>query len=180
MQFIKPSYVQQLLKLKTPEDIERWREDRRANFPTKSKRELINSEKLSRHNENGLNVNDFNQFEYNKFNNNKYNHHHNKFNKNKSNDRFNKNNKFNKQNKRPFQKKNQQSNEPKEKKFKSNQEQESKEATSNSKLIDNLNVTNESSSTNLENQSTDQKNKPGHFKRKRQPTLLEKVNFGFY
>ena len=42
MQFIKPNYIQRLLKLKTPEDIQEWREERKANFPTKAKREANN------------------------------------------------------------------------------------------------------------------------------------------
>ena len=39
MQFIKPGHIQRLLKLKTPEDIREWREERKANFPTLARRE---------------------------------------------------------------------------------------------------------------------------------------------
>lgn len=43
MQFIKPCHIQRLLKLKTPEDIREWRDERKANFPTKAKREASNA-----------------------------------------------------------------------------------------------------------------------------------------
>lgn len=42
MQFIKPNYIQRLLKLKSPEDVQEWREERKANFPTRAKREASN------------------------------------------------------------------------------------------------------------------------------------------
>lgn len=37
--FLHPDHLQKLSKLRTPEDIARWREERKANFPTRQKRE---------------------------------------------------------------------------------------------------------------------------------------------
>lgn len=198
MQFIKPSHIQRLLKLKTPEDVRDWREERKANFPTKAKREAqteLRRESSKSAGERSQVGQQFNGEQRNpKFNNSK----------------FNKNGKFGRGNhrfqhgrhsgnqKRPFdQGRNRQrasSNEPNKKEAKlagelSEQDVQTKQDNEQQRdKPDNVQTNEQNSATDpgsLERPANDgeanssRDNRTYHtdnrFKRKRQPTLLEKV-----